>query len=103
MTDLNALIAQRKALDAQIAAHKMESVARVCALMVELDVTGADLGIALRPAPAAPAPNNMVGKKRAVKFRDPATGSTWTGVGQRPRWMQARLAGGASLEQYLIK
>jgi DNA-binding protein H-NS len=41
------------------------------------------------------------GVKRPVKYRD-AEGNTWTGVGQRPRWVQKALAAGASLDQFAV-
>ena len=86
MTELSDLHAQRAAIDAQIAAHKRAAIDRVRALMAELGVTLADLG------PVKPG-------ARPVKYRDEA-GNTWTGVGQRPRWLQARLQAGATLEQF---
>ena len=36
-----------------------------------------------------------------VKYRDGA-GNTWTGRGSRPRWLQAELARGKSIEQFLV-
>lgn len=37
-------------------------------------------------------------KASAPKYRDPATGATWTGVGKRPRWFVAAIEGGATPE-----
>lgn len=92
MSDLQALIAQRAALEAQIAAHKPQAVAQVRALMAELGVTPEDLGFVTSKA-ATPRP---------VKYRD-EEGRTWTGVGQRPRWLAARLRAGATLEQFAVR
>lgn len=93
MSTLSELLAQKAALDAAIAAEKPSAVAQVKALMGTLGVTLQDLG--------APAPAAAYRSKRPVKFRD-AQGNTWTGVGQRPRWVRAALANGAALEQFAV-
>lgn len=38
----------------------------------------------------------------AVKYRDPATGSTWSGRGLNPKWVTAALAAGGQLDDYLV-
>jgi len=40
--------------------------------------------------------------KAPVKYRCPATGSTWSGRGLRPRWITAALEGGATLASLLV-
>jgi DNA-binding protein H-NS len=73
--------------------EKIVAVTRVAALMAELGVTWHDLGVEpIRKAVA----------KRKVKFRD-ESGNTWAGVGQRPRWLVARMHAGATLEQFRVK
>ena len=42
------------------------------------------------------------GMKVAPKYKDPSTGSTWTGRGKMPKWVSAALASGRSLESMLI-
>lgn len=42
------------------------------------------------------------GSKVAPKYRDPATGATWTGRGKRPRWMADALAAGRTEASFLI-
>lgn len=42
------------------------------------------------------------GKRVPVKYRDDA-GNTWTGRGNKPRWLVAALADGKKLEEYLVK
>jgi DNA-binding protein H-NS len=39
------------------------------------------------------------GRKVAIKYRD-AGGNTWTGRGNRPRWLVAALAAGKTLEEF---
>ena len=37
-----------------------------------------------------------------VKYRDPQTGSTWSGRGLKPRWLAEALAAGRSLEAFAV-
>jgi DNA-binding protein H-NS len=41
--------------------------------------------------------------KIAPKYRNSATGETWTGRGKRPKWVVARLEAGENLESMLIQ
>lgn len=38
----------------------------------------------------------------APKYRDAATGATWTGRGKQPKWLAAALKGGKKLEDFKI-
>lgn len=91
MTTLSELLARRASIEAAIAAEKPAAIAQVKALMESLGVTLQDLG--------APSASPAYRSKRPVKYRD-SSGNTWTGVGQRPRWIKAALAAGATLEQF---
>jgi DNA-binding protein H-NS len=42
------------------------------------------------------------GVKVAPKYRDAATGNTWTGRGKMPRWLADATASGRTLESFLI-
>ena len=81
MTSYTELLAQKATLDAQIAAAQAESktkaVTEARALIAEHGLTAADV------FPAAKA-KGTVG---APKYRDPATGVTWTGRGKPPAWI----------------
>jgi DNA-binding protein H-NS len=91
--ELRELLDKKVALDAEIAARRGEAVAAIRELMAASGVTVDDL------APSAPRAPSV---KRPVKYRD-ADGNTWTGVGQRPRWLQKALAAGATLDQFAIR
>jgi len=99
-TTLSELIGQKEALERQIreaqAAAKGEAIAKIRHLMAEYGLTAADL--------AAPAKRQGAkeGSKVAPKYRDPATGSTWTGRGLKPRWLVAAIEGGKTADDYLI-
>ena len=72
---------ERQIADAQ-KGQRQEAIARVKALMAEYGLTAADLA---GRAPTAPKAEG--GKKVAAKYRDPATGKTWTGTGKPPAWI----------------
>ena len=71
--------------------------------------TTADAGVSNRapepsPAPAAFAPPVAMpaGASVAPKYRNPATGETWSGRGRMASWLAAKLQAGESIESYLI-
>jgi DNA-binding protein H-NS len=68
--------------------------------LARLATFGKSVG-AKRGRPAGRAPHPLKGKKRPVKFRDPVTGSTWAGVGARPRWLAEYEAQGRSRDEFL--
>lgn len=42
-------------------------------------------------------------KPVAIKYRDPANAeNTWTGRGRKPKWIEAKLASGVSLESLAV-
>jgi len=100
-------IAALEAKAQRIAADEMKtSVAKVRALMDSLGVTLEHLGIAVSKKVAA-AKKAVAGKKSAaskragagvVRYRDPATGATWTGFGRAPGW----IASAANRDDYLV-
>ncbi|MEY4752031.1 MAG: hypothetical protein RIQ60_4245 [Pseudomonadota bacterium] len=40
--------------------------------------------------------------KVAAKYRDPVSGSTWSGRGLKPKWLTAAIAEGKAVEDFLI-
>ncbi|MBV8380214.1 MAG: H-NS histone family protein [Paucibacter sp.] len=98
MSSLKDLLAQRAALDEQIAQTKdrerADAIGKVKALMSEYGLSVADLSA--RPT--------KVGKvsKVAAKYRNKATGETWSGRGLQPKWLKAAIAGGAKLEDFHV-
>lgn len=100
---LNDLLAQKAALEKQIAetqrAERAEAVAQVRALMSQYGLTLADIG---SKAPAAPKRAAGSGAKVAAKYRNPATGDTWSGRGLKPKWLSAALAAGRTLADFAL-
>lgn len=99
---LSDLLAKKAELEQQIIDIQREerssAIAQVKALMAQHGLTLADLGT--RPPVAAP--KTRSGGKVPAKYRDPATGQTWSGRGLHPTWLKQALAGGAKLTDYLI-
>jgi DNA-binding protein H-NS len=104
MASIAQLLEQKAALERQIADAQREAkstaIAQVKALMAEHGLTMADLS-ARAPA-AAPKAKATGGSKVAVKYRDAATGDTWTGRGLQPKWLKAQLAAGKQLSDFAV-
>ncbi len=86
MTSYKELIKQREALEKQIGeARRTEmsgALTQVRALVEEFGLTAQDV------FPTGRARSSTSGTKVAPKYRDPATGQTWTGRGKAPKWIQ---------------
>lgn len=104
MSSYKELLAQREKLDSQIHAlmqrEKSEGIAKAKKIIDEFGLTVSDLfgrktsstGKRGRPAKKG-APKKRVGKKRgkvAPKYKNPATGETWTGRGKAPKWIAGK-------------
>ncbi len=86
MTSYKELLKQREALEKQISeARRQElsgALAQVRALVEEFGLTAQDI------FPSGRARSTTSGTKVAPKYRDPATGQTWTGRRKAPKWIQ---------------
>ncbi|WP_212645447.1 H-NS histone family protein [Delftia sp. PE138] len=84
MSEYHNLLARKAELDAQIAAAqaeaKAQAVAQARALIAEHGLTAADVF----------PPSKAKGTVGAPKYRDPATGATWTGRGKPPNWIAGK-------------
>jgi DNA-binding protein H-NS len=98
MATLAELLAQKADLERRIAEQQREeraaAINQVRELMSRYGLTLADIGA--RGAAAAAAPR----AKAPVKYRDPATGQTWSGRGLQPNWLKAALAAGRTLDEF---
>jgi len=101
MSSLSELLAQKAALEKQIADAQREeksgAIAQVKALMAEHGLTLADLSTR-----GAAAPKRVGASKVAAKYRNAATGDSWTGRGLQPNWLKAELATGRTLADFMI-
>jgi len=91
MTSYKELLKQREALEQQISeARKRElsdAVSQARALVAEFGLTAQDVFPAGRAAGKS-GRSSTAGTKVAPKYRNPATGETWTGRGKAPKWIQ---------------
>ncbi len=97
MSTYKELLEKKAALDAEIEAARKEeigaAVSMVRELIAEFDLTERDIFGGSRSS----ASSLKVKKPVAAKYRNPATGETWTGRGKAPKWID-----GQEREQYLI-
>jgi DNA-binding protein H-NS len=84
MTTYRELLAQKKALDEQIA--EAEKVDRADALD-RIRASVADFGFTVDEIFGKRAKTDGRKGPQAPKFRDPATGNTWSGRGRQPQWL----------------
>jgi DNA-binding protein H-NS len=99
MATLTDLLAQKAALEKQIAQtqrdEREKAISQIRTLMSEYGLTAADLS--QRGGKKARA-----GTKVAAKYRNKATGDTWSGRGLQPRWLKAALATGKKLSDFSV-
>lgn len=90
-TSYKDLLKQREALEQQInEARRSElssAVAQVRSLVAEYGLTAQDVFPAGKSAGKGTR-SSTAGTKVAPKYRNPATGETWTGRGKAPKWIQ---------------
>ncbi len=91
MTSYKDLLKQREALEQQISEARKrelsEAVAQVRSLVAEYGLTAQDVFPAGKGAGKGTR-SSTAGTKVAPKYRNPATGETWTGRGKAPKWIQ---------------
>ena len=111
------IMKQIEALKGEAAKLRKDEVdgvkARIREAIVFYELTAADLGLAANGSRkgSAPAASTKVPRKsrksgklsQAAKYRDDVTGGSWVGRGKRPQWLRDGLAGGKSLEDYLVR
>lgn len=93
--ELNEMIAQRDALEAQIKATQTAN--RAAAITSVLDFMKTN-GLALKDLQKRAVPT---GRKVAIKFSD-GKGNSWSGRGQQPVWLRDALAAGASIDSFRV-
>ncbi len=86
MSSYKELLKQREALELQISNARRDEVAnaiaQVRALIDEYALTQQEV------FPTGRARSATSGTRVAAKYRDPASGQTWTGRGKAPKWIQ---------------
>ncbi len=102
-TSLQELLAQRAEIEKQIADAQREertaAITQIKSLMADFGLTATDI-TARSTAPRGG--GSKSGTKVAPKYRNAATGETWTGRGLQPKWLKSALAAGANLNDFVI-
>lgn len=104
MANIQDLLKQREELERQIKQlqdnSRSEAINTIKELMAQNNLTVEDL------TSARGGKKSETGGKTgtvAPKYRDPASGKTWTGRGLKPKWVTEALDSGKTLEDLAIK
>ncbi len=84
------LLQQREALERAIAQARQNEIS---AAVVKVRELVAEYGLTVQdvfPGRGSKAIGSKTVSKVAPKYRDPATGQTWTGRGKAPKWIEGR-------------
>lgn len=88
MSTLQQLLAEKEALEKKIAEARRQEIAKavdqVRALVAQFDLKPSDV------FPAEKRRNGAATSSGKPKYRDPATGKTWTGRGKPPKWIEGQ-------------
>jgi DNA-binding protein H-NS len=91
MNSYKELLKQREALEQQISEARRrelsDAVSQVRTLVAEYGLTAQDV-FPVGKASGKSGRSSTAGTKVAPKYRNPATGETWTGRGKAPKWIQ---------------
>ncbi len=102
-SNLSELLNQKAELEKQIAEmqrnERADALAQVRTLMSQYGLSVADLAAKVG-GPKISGPKT--GAKVAAKYRNPATGDTWSGRGLKPKWLQSALTAGRSVADFAI-
>jgi DNA-binding protein H-NS len=100
MSTLSELMAQKAAIEKRIADARRDeraaTIQKIKSLMAEHGLSAADLSGKTASGPS------RKGGKVAPKYRNPATGETWSGRGLQPKWLKAALVSGRKLGDFAL-
>jgi DNA-binding protein H-NS len=103
-TSLQDLLAKKAALEQEIEAtqkrERSDAVAQVKSLMSQYGLSISDLSGG--KAAGNGKNGSTKGAKVAPKYRNSATGDTWSGRGLQPKWLKAALASGKKIDDFAI-
>jgi len=93
------LLRQAESLRTQ---ERDNAIAEIKTKISQWEITPAELGFS---GASKKAGTPRTGKRATVapKYRDTATGNTWSGRGQPPKWLRAYLDAGRSRDDFLIR
>jgi len=88
--------------------ERTETIAKIKEAIAAFELTAEDLGLSgtkFSHRVRKVGRKSGGGDKRSIvapKYRDSATGTTWTGRGKQPKWLAAAIKGGKKLEDFKI-
>ena len=104
MSNLKDLLARKAELEKQIeelhSSSRNEALAQIKALMEGAGLTAADLEAGGKQPSAKK--SSASGAKVAAKYRNQATGASWSGRGLKPKWLKAELDAGRKIEEFAV-
>ena len=100
----------REKLEAQKSEERRTAISQAKALVQSHGISASELGLSAgkgrgQAKSARATQAAKPGKSRtkvAAKYRDPATGNTWTGRGKTPNWLSTKLAAGKTKADYAV-
>lgn len=98
MATYKELKAQAEALLQQAEAARL---AEIAAVVAEIRAKMKECGITLADLKSG-AKKTRPGAAVAAKYRNPASGKTWSGRGRAPKWLADEVARGRSRDDFLI-
>lgn len=113
MTELSKLLEKRDSLLAELQQieaaitekqqeSRKESIEKIKLLMAEAGLSPADFAQS-KAVTGAITKRSTKGRKVPAKYKNPATGDTWSGRGIKPKWLQEALKAGKAVEDFAIK
>jgi len=113
MSTYQELVAKKQALEKQTAelaeqiqaardTEHADAITKIKALMASHGVSLAELGGKGGKRAKRSTAKSTTGSKVAPKYRNQATGDTWSGRGQQPKWLKAALGTGRKIEEFKI-
>lgn len=91
----------RRKLDEERKTERTQAIAATRDIIKTHGLTAAELGFSGKVA-AKRASSDDKRITVAPKYRDPASGKTWTGRGKTPAWLATQLAAGRTKQDFLI-
>jgi DNA-binding protein H-NS len=94
----------REKLQAQKAEERRAAITSIKVLIKAHQLSASDLGLSSSTMhPSKPAVRSVaLGTKVAPKYRDPASGRTWSGRGKTPTWLATHIASGRSKDEFAV-
>lgn len=90
----------RERLDAQLQTERLEALTSAKDLVRIYALTASELGLSGKKSERRKSSDKRT--TVAPKYRDPASGKTWTGRGKTPAWLAAQVAAGRGKQDFQI-